>query len=196
MTNDRLARQIDFLLEIDKLKSIYRRSYLLTEERNENSAEHSWHVAILAMVLAEHVDEPVDLPRVVQMLLVHDVVEIDAGDTFVYDQDAAARKAEQERKAADRIFGLLPDDQRAELAALWDEYERGDTPEARFAMAVDRLMPLLHNAHTRGKAWREHGVRSEQVIGVNSRIGAASVQLWDYARALIEDAVRKGHLAP
>ncbi len=195
MTQDRLARQIEFLLEIDQLKSVYRRSYLLSQERHENSAEHSWHVAMLAMVLAEHVDEPLDVPRVVKMLLIHDVVEIDAGDTFVYDRAAAADKAEPERKAADRIFGLLPEDQRAEFVGLWEEYERGDTPEARFAMAVDRLMPLLHNVHTQGRAWREHGVRCGQVIEVNARIGASSGRLWDYVRPLIEAAARKGHLA-
>ncbi|MBN1346842.1 MAG: HD domain-containing protein [Phycisphaerae bacterium] len=195
MPDDRLARQIQFVLEIDKLKSIYRRSYLLNEQRNENSAEHSWHVAMLAMILVEHVDEPVDLTRVVKMLLIHDIVEIDADDTFIYDEAAMAGKADAERKAADRIFGLLPEDQRDELIALWHEYEARQTPEARFALAVDRLMPLMHNVSTKGKAWREHGVTSRQVIKVNSRIGDASAELWDFARSRIEEAVAKGHLA-
>ena len=195
MTDDRLARQIEFLLEIDKLKSVFRRSYLLNCERRENSAEHSWHVAMLAMILAEHVDEPIDLARVLKILLVHDVVEVDAGDTMVYDEAAAVDKPAKERAAAERIFGMLPDDQRAELSGLWEEYEQGDSPEARFAMAVDRLMPLLHNYHTQGKTWREHGIKASQVLAVNARIGAASTSLWAYARSFIEDAVSKGYLA-
>lgn len=195
MAEDRLDRQIEFLLEIDKLKSVFRRSYLLSGERNENSAEHSWHVAMLAMILAEHVEEDVDLSRVVKMLLIHDIVEVDAGDTLVYDTAAAAKKAESEKRAADRIFGLLPDDQRSEFVECWEEYEESQTPEARFAMAVDRLMPMLHNYHTRGRAWRENGIKSSQVVKINSRIGNSSDRLWRYARSIIEDAVARGYLA-
>lgn len=196
MTDDRLDRQIAFLLEIDKLKSVFRQTYLLNAERFENSAEHSWHVAMAAMILAEHVDEEVDLPRVLTMLLVHDIVEVDAGDTYIYDDEAAAEKAKKEQAAAARIFGLLPDDQREKLIELWRDYEEQRTPEARLAMAVDRLMPLLHNVHTQGKSWREHGVARDPVVQINSRIAKASEHLWHYVEALIDDAVAKGYVRP
>lgn len=142
----RLARPIEFICEADKLKRVRRRSYLFEEDRRENSAEHSWHVALMAMVLAEHADETVDRERVLRMMLVHDIVEIDAGDVPVYDVAARATKVTEEVRAADRLFGLLPDDIGAEMRALWDEYEAQESPEARFARAMDRLMPLLHNA--------------------------------------------------
>ncbi len=196
MTSDRLDDQLRFILEIDRLKGVLRRTYLLDGTRRENSAEHSWHVAVMAAVLAEHANEAVDVGRVVRMLLVHDVVEVDAGDTFVYDRDAARSKAERERRAADRIFGLLPPDQRAELRALWEEYEAAETADARFAAALDRMMPVLHNIHTEGRAWRENGVTADMVIGRNSRIAEGSRVLWERVRALIGKAVERGHLAP
>src|SRR5436309_14613445 len=144
MDNDRFERQIRFILEIDKLKGILRRTYLLNVDRAENTAEHSWHLAIMAILLAEHANEPVDVARVVKMVLIHDIVEIDAGDTYCYDTEAALNKAERERAAADRIFGILPEDQSRELRELWDEFEEGRTPEARFALALDRFIPQLH----------------------------------------------------
>ena len=196
MTSDRLRDQVGFILEIDKLKGVVRRTYLVDGSRRENSAEHSWHVAVMAAVLAEHADEPVDAARVVRMLLVHDVVEVDAGDTFVYDTAAAESKAERERAAARRIFGLLPHDQGAELRALWEEFEAARTPDARFAAALDRMMPVLHNLHTGGRAWRENGVTADMVLARNRRIEEGSRALWEYLRAEIEGAVARGDLAP
>jgi len=196
MSDDRLQRQIRFILEIDSLKSVLRRSYLVGEDRPENSAEHSWHVAVMAVLLAEHANEPVDVARVVRMLLIHDVVEVDAGDTYVYDTAGAEAKAEREVRAADRVFGMPPEDQGRELRALWEEFEEGRTAEARFAAALDRLMPVLHNVHTEGRSWREHGITADRVIARNARMSEGSEALWEYARSLIEAAVAKGHLAP
>ena len=196
MSDDRLQRQIRFILEIDALKSVLRRSYLVGADRPENSAEHSWHVAVMAVLLAEHANEPVDVARVVRMPLIHDVVEVDAGDTYVYDTAGAEAKAEREVRAADRIFGMPPEDQGRELRALWEEFEEGRTAEARFAAALDRLMPVLHNVHTEGRSWREHGITADRVIARNARMSEGSEALWEYARSLIEDAVEKGHLAP
>jgi len=196
MTDERLRDQVRFILEIDRLKGVLRRTYLLDGTRRENSAEHSWHVAVMAAVLAERADEPVDAARVVRMLLVHDVVEVDAGDTFVYDTAAAESKAERERAAARRIFGLLPHDQGAELRALWEEFEAARTPDARFAAALDRMMPVLHNLHTGGRAWRENGVTADMVLARNRRIEEGSRALWEYLRAEIEGAVARGDLAP
>lgn len=196
MDDDRLQRQLRFILEIDRLKAVVRQSYLVGAERRENSAEHSWHVAVMAMVLAEHANARVDVGRVVTMLLVHDVVEVDAGDTYVYDPAGAADKAERERRAAARLFGLLPPDQGAELRALWQEFEAAESADARFAAALDRLMPVLHNVHTGGRSWREHGITADQVIGRNRGIAEGSEALWRHARAMIEAAVAEGKLAP
>jgi putative hydrolase of HD superfamily len=196
MTNDRLHDQIRFILEIDKLKGVLRRSYLVDETRRENSAEHSWHVAVMAIVLAEYANEPVDVSRVVRMLLVHDIVEVDAGDTFVYDTAGADAKADREWRAAERLFGLLPGEQGDELRSLWEEFESARTPDARFAAALDRMMPVLHNIHTGGRAWRENGVTADMVIGRNSRMADGSRELWEYARGLIERAVESGDLPP
>ena len=191
---DRLAQQIDFILEIDRLKSVLRRSYLFDEDRRENSAEHSWHVALAAMMLAEHADEAVDRERVMKMLLTHDIVEIDAGDVSVYDVEARAAKAHEEAKAAERIFGLLPDDLGAELRALWDEFEARETADARFAKAIDRLLPLLHNALGGGRTWKELGVVESQVREINAPIEHASGELWRYVCAALDQAVAEGVL--
>ena len=192
--NTRLDRQIAFILEIDKLKSVLRRSYLLNEDRHENSAEHSWHLSVMALVLAEHADAALDTLRVLKMLLVHDIVEIDSGDTYIYDAAGNDTKAEREQAAARRIFGLLPPDQGKELQALWQEFEARETPEAKFAAALDRLMPLLHNYHTEGRSWQEHGITKEQVLTLNRHIADGSEALWEYAEALIDDAAAKGYL--
>lgn len=194
MDTQRLNQQIAFLLEIDKLKSVLRRSYLLNETRKENSAEHSWHLSMMALVLAEHASAGIDTLRVLKMLLVHDIVEIDSGDTYIYDVAGNETKAVREQEAAQRIFGLLPKDQSAELQALWQEFEARETLEAKFAAALDRLMPLLHNYHTQGRSWREHGITKEQVLRLNRHIAADSQSLWDYAEALINDAAAKGYL--
>ena len=195
MTSDRLERQLAFIVEIDKAKSILRNSLVIEEGRRENDAEHAWHLAVMARLLAEYAREEIDIDRVIEMLLVHDIVEIDAGDTFVYDTAARVQKAEKERAAAERIFGLLPADQAATLRARWDEYEARQTPEARFAFALDRLQPLLLNFHSQGHAWRQHGVRRAQVMAVNASIADGAPELWEYARSLIEESVRRGYLA-
>ncbi len=195
MDAERFQRQLAFIVEIDQLKTVLRRSYLMDSSRRENSGEHSWHIALAATILAEYSDEPIDLHHVLKMLLVHDIVEIDAGDTFAYDVASHADKDERERQAADRLFGLLPDDQKRELRDLWDEFEALVTPEARFARAIDMLLPLLHNYHTAGKAWQEHGVTSDQVFSRAQQIGAASTVLWQQVQATIQTAVDRGYLA-
>lgn len=194
---DRLTRQLAFLAEIDRLKHILRQTWLLDSSRRENDAEHSWHIAVMALLLAEHAEAPVDLAKVIKMLLIHDVVEIDAGDTFIYDDAGHADKEEREQSAAKRIFGLLPPDQAAELRALWDEFEARETPDARYAAAIDRLQPLMHNYLTEGKAWRAHGVTADRVLAVNGeRISAASQSLWRAAEQMITESVENGHLLP
>lgn len=195
MSDRRLERQIGFLIEIDKLKNVFRRSYLMDNDRRENSAEHSWHVVLLATVLAEYANKEIDLLRVLKMLAIHDIVEIDAGDTFCYDEEGLRDKEEREEKAAHRLFGLLPEDQESELQRLWQEYEAGLTPESRFANAMDRLMPLLHNYHTEGRAWQEGGVDSGQVLARNAPIETGAAELWAFAREMIQDAVTRGYLA-
>ena len=190
----RLDQQIGFILELDTLKSVLRRSYLLNNTRRENSAEHSWHLSAMALVLAEHANVDIDQFRVLKMLLVHDIVEIDSGDTYIYDTAGNDTKAVREQEAAQRIFGLLPDDQKLELTRLWQEFEARETPEAKFAAALDRLMPLLHNYHTEGRSWREHGITKQQVLNLNRHIADGSQSLWEYAESLIGDAAAKGYL--
>lgn len=191
---DRLTRQLAFILEIDRLKCVIRRTLLTDRSRRENSAEHSWHLAVMALVLAEHAPEPVDVLRVVKMLLIHDIVEVDAGDVFLYDEAARAGKEERERAAAHRIFGLLPDGQGDELVDLWEEFEARETPEARFAYALDRLQPLMHNYATEGASWQEYGIRAGQVRDANRCIGLGAEALWEHASRLIEDAIERGWL--
>ncbi len=190
----RLEQQLLFIKEIDQLKDIYRRSYLLSQNRKENSAEHSWHVAVMALLLKDHADCEINVGRVVEMLLIHDIVEIDAGDTFCYDEKGKQSQYDRERKAAERIFGLLPDDQGKRLFDLWLEYDAEETDDARFAVAVDRLMPLLHNLGTEGKSWKENGVVKDQVLNHNKKIGKCSSRLWEYVEAKIIEAAEKGIL--
>lgn len=192
-TDDRLERQIRFILEIDRLKNVLRQN-MTTAGRPENSCEHSWHITVMAVLLGEHANERIDLLRVLKMLLVHDVVEIDAGDTYCYDLAAAAGQAQRERAAAERIFGLLPPDQGDEMRRLWEEFEQRRTPEARFAAAMDRLQPVLLNYFTQGEAWRRREVTNAQVMARNRTIGDGAARLWEYARGLIEDAARKGYI--
>src|SRR5262245_34096696 len=191
---DRFERQVRFILEIDKLKTIIRRTYLLNEDRAENTAEHSWHLTIMAMLLAEHANEHVNVARVIKMVLVHDIVEIDAGDTYFYDTAAALDKAEREHAAAERIFGILPEDQGEELRQLWEEFEARTTADARFAVALDRFMPQLHNYHTHGRSWAEHGITADRVLERNECMGEGSAKLWECTRALVDDAIAKGLL--
>ncbi len=193
---DRLTRQIEFLVEIDKLKTVLRRAYLAADaSRRENSAEHSWHVSVMALVLAEYSQKDIDLSRVIRMLLIHDIVEIDAGDTGIYDSRGAVDKVDREKRGASRIFSLLPQDQYQDLLEIWDEFENSATPEAKFARAVDRLMPLIHNYHTEGKRWKEDGITYEQVLAVNQILRESSPKLWEFALSLIDECVAKGYLA-
>jgi putative hydrolase of HD superfamily len=196
MTAERLGMQIAFLLEIDKLKHIYRSGYLLDQSRHDTDVDHSWHFAMMTLMLSEYANGPLDTFKVVKMALIHDIVEIDAGDVCIYDRKdpSACHKAEQ--AAAKRIFGMLPPDQAAELTALWEEFERRETPEAKFAVAIDRLDPVLHNYYTQGKAWRERGTTADEVLKVISHIGFASPELWELVRGLVEDGVEKGYLKP
>lgn len=191
----RLDRQIEFLCAIDELKRVQRQTTLLDGSRRENSAEHSWHLALYAIVLAEY-GGGLDVHRVLRMVLVHDIVEIDAGDTFIYDEAGQADKQDRERRAADRLFALLPADQAGRLRAAWDEFEERRTPEARFAYAIDRLQPLLHNHRTAGAAWRRHRITAGQVDAKNAPIAAGAPRLWKLARSLIAESVRRGDLAP
>ena len=193
MDHDRLEQQLTFLKEIDKAKGVFRRTRLLDNSRYENDAEHAWHVAVMAMILAEHANaKELDLAKVVKMLLIHDIVEIDAGDTYLYDTAGQAQKAEKESRAAVRIFGLLPEDQRTACIALWEEFEDRETPEARFAAALDRLGPLIQNASTGGYAWRKHGISRQQAEAANERIAEGSDGIWQYAKALLAESEEKG----
>lgn len=191
---DRLQNQIDFIAECDKLKRVERMTRLIGGGRRENSAEHSWDIALMAMVLAEHANEPFDLLRTLQMLLIHDLVEIDAGDTFLYDEVGTADKRQREEQAAERIFGMLPGDQAAQFRAIWEEFEERETPEARFAASVDRLTGMVHNARNEGGTWREHDITRDKVEHFNAHIERGSRVLADHARSIIQGAVDRGQL--
>lgn len=191
----RFISQIEFILEVDKLKKIQRRTTLLDGSRQENSAEHSWHIALIVLVLSEYAEEDnLDFLQVIKLLLAHDLVEIDADDTYCYDEVGAQDQKEREMKAADRIFNILPADQADSFRSLWNEYEARQTAESRFANALDRLQPLLHNYVTRGHTWQKYGIRKNQVIARMRPVNEGSSFLWDYAQKLIDDAVRKGYL--
>ena len=190
----RIEEQLAFLVEVDRLKSVLRQTQLCDGTRRENSAEHSWHVALMAEVLAEHAEPPVNASRVIRMLLVHDLVEIDAGDTFAYDTGANSDREAREQKAADRIFGQLPDPQGRELRTLWDEFERGNTADARAAVALDRLQPLLLNHRTNGGSWRTHGVRRAQVLARMEPIRVALPAVWPTVEAIVAENCSLGHI--
>jgi len=192
---NRLIRQIDFIVEIDKLKQVLRQSAVISDRRRENDAEHSWHLAVMAMLLSEYVKEDnIDLLKVIKMVLVHDLVEIDAGDTFAYDEAGHDDKEARELKAAERIFNLLPSDQTEEIWSLWQEFEEKQTPEARYAASLDRLQPLLLNYHTEGHTWKKPGVNSEKVYRRMAVIKESLPEVWDYVVEIIEDSVSKGYL--
>ena len=191
---ERLKKQLDFVLEIDKVKNIYRQTYLADGNRKENDAEHSWHLALMAVLLSEYSNEPVDLSRVVPMVLAHDLVEIDAGDTYAYDAAGAATKEERETKAADRIYGLLPEDQGKWLRELWDEFEACETPEAKFAHVLDNCQPLFLNDASDGRSWTEHGVKKSQIYKRNRRTGEGSGEIWEYMQELIDKHIKLGHV--
>jgi len=194
MNFEHLLQQVAFIHEIDKVKYIQRKSRLFSSDRRENDAEHSWHLAVMAMVLARHANEPVDTLKVIKMLLIHDVVEIDAGDVFLYDTVLNHTNTEAERKAAERIFGLLPTEQAEEFTAIWEEFEAGETPEAKFARAIDRLEPLLQDVSNKGIVWREHNISYDKVVQKNSIIQQGSQTLWDFGKSLIDEMAEKGVL--
>lgn len=193
--NARLEQQIQFIIEVDKIKNIYRRNWVIGSDRHETDAEHSWHLAIMAMLLAEHVtDYQVDVLKVIKMVLVHDIVEIDAGDTYCFDQQAGLNKEAREQVAADRLFGLLPTDQAQEMRALWDEFEQRESPEAKLADALDRLQPLLLHYNTNGKSWQEHGITSDKVKERNKRTKDIAAELGRLVDQVIQDSIAKGYL--
>ena len=191
----RLVRQIEVIAECDKLKEIFRQTLNTQSRRAENDAEHSWHLCLCVIVLAEHANVPdLDVLHVLKMLIVHDLVEIDAGDTFAYDVAAMANQHEREAVAAERIFGLLPPDQAAAFRALWDEFEAKETPEAKFATAVDRFQPMLLNCRSQAAAWNRHGVTHDRVVARNRHIADGCDELWRYAEAMLQEVVDAGHL--
>lgn len=192
---DRLRRQMAFCLEIDKEKFIGRQTYLSDGVRKENDAEHAWHMAIMTLLLSEYSNEKIDVLKTIGMLLIHDLVEIDAGDTYAYDEEAKKTQHAREKAAAERIFGLLPEDQGSRLKSWWEEFESGDTPEARFARTMDHVQPLMLNAATEGKSWEEHGVHLSQILNRNQETARGSEQLWQYAREnFIEPNLRAGRI--
>ncbi len=209
MSNERLKCQLEFLLEADKMKSLYRQTYIIADEspaasrndypdnvpskRRENDAEHSFHLALFAMILAEHSNERIDVLKVMKMVLIHDIVEIDAGDTYCYDKAGNSTKREREEKAADRLFGLLPSDQQQEYRGLWEEFERMDTPESKFAAALDRMQPMLLNFAKGGISWREHNVKYSQVYERNKHIKNGSEEIWEYVEEMLKSAMGKGY---
>ncbi len=191
---ERLEKQIRFIVEADKVKNIFRQTYLADGERKENDAEHSWHLAMMAVLLQEHMKEKADLAKVMTMVLIHDLVEIDAGDTYAYDEKGARTKREREVKAADRIFGLLPEDQGAYFRELWEEFEAYKTPEAKFAHLLDNFQPLLLNDASGGKSWKEHGVHRAQPMKRNERIPETSETVWEKMLEIFDKHVECGNL--
>ena len=194
--DERLKKQLDFILEIDKEKNIFRQTHLSGRGRNENDAEHAWHMAIMAYLLQEYANEPVDVTRVMLMCLIHDVVEIDAGDTYAYDTEGLKTQKAREDAAKERIYSLLPDDQKQALQSIFDEFEQNSTPEARFAHAMDNLQPLLLNDSNDGGDWREHQVTAAQVYGRQSKTAEGSQKLYEITDELLQKHIKKRNLRP
>ena len=194
MDIERFKKQLDFILEIDKEKEIYRQTHLTEYKRQENDAEHAWHMAIMIYLLKEYANEEFDVAKAMMMALTHDIVEIDAGDTYAYDNANLVTQKDREEKAADRIYGLLPDEQRDELRALFEEFEEGKTPEAKFARVMDNFQPLILNDSNNGKDWRVHGIKKSQVEKrqISSKMGSEAI--WEYTKDLIDNNVKKGNL--
>ena len=192
---ERLDKQFDFIREADKIKQIFRQSYICDGSRKENDAEHSWHLALMAVILSEYANEEIDVLRVISMVLIHDIVEIDAGDTYAYDSTGNETKRERELSAAERIFNILPKDQALYMRSLWDEFEERITPESKFANMLDRVQPLTLNDASKGKAWTEHNVKLSQVINRNAITAEGSEELWKYAKDnIIEPNVKNGSI--
>ena len=195
--DDRLKKQLDFALEVDKEKNIFRQTHLSGHGRNENDAEHAWHMALMAYLLKEYSNEPVDIARVMIMCLIHDVVEIDAGDTYAYDEEGLKTQKEREDKAKERIFSILPVDQKEELIALFDEFEEYQTPESKFAHAMDNLQPLILNNSNGGDDWKEHEVTAEQIYGRQSKTRLGSEKLYEeVTEKLVQENIEKGNIRP
>jgi putative hydrolase of HD superfamily len=194
MQTDNLLKQVSFIKEIDKLKYIQRKTKLFNSDRNENDAEHSWHLAMMTIVLAEHSDKPINVLKVLKMVLIHDIVEIDAGDVFLYDTTKSHTNTDEEFIAAKRIFGLLPTEQAEEFIAIWEEFEEGLTDEAKFAKSMDRFEPLLQNTSNNGGTWVEYNVPYQTVYDKKKVIGDGSTTIWNYAENLINESVDKGIL--
>ena len=188
----KLERQLRFLLELDKQKEITRQTYLADGSRKEGDAEHAWHMAVMVFLLADYANEKIDVLKAVKMALLHDVVEIDAGDTYAYDTEGNKTKGERERKAADRIYGMLPAEQKEEYRVLWEEFEEGKTPEAKFVNTLDKVQPLLLNHASKGKSWKEHNIRQSQILERNKKTHEGSETLWEYCRKLIAENVESG----
>lgn len=192
--DDRLKEQIDFILEIDKMKEILRQNYLADGSARENDADHSWHLAMMALILSEYSNEKVDVTRVVPMVLTHDLVEIDAGDTYAYDEAGALTKEKREKAAADRIFGILPKEQGTWMRGLWDEFEACNTPESKFAHVLDNSLPLFLNHAAGGISWKEHKVKRSQIYKRNRITGDGSAKIWEYMQELIQENINKGNI--
>lgn len=190
----RMEQQLKFIIEIDKVKNIFRQTYLADMNRKENDAEHSWHIALMAYLLQEYADESVDVGRVMLMVLIHDLVEIDAGDTYAYDEKGAETKKERETAAADRIFGLLPADQSEYLRSLWDEFEEYKTADAKYAHLLDNFQPLLLGDAADGSSWDEHEVKKSQIYKRNEHIEATSKEIWNKMQEIIDKHIELGHI--
>lgn len=190
---NRLKKQIDFIIEIDKLKKIIRKTPLFDNSRKENDAEHSWHISLMAIILLEYSNHKVDILRVIKMLLIHDLVEIDAGDTFLYAPNRNDRFS-IEKKAAEKIFSILPDDQKEEFLNLWVEFEQRNTDDSKFAAVLDRLEPLLQNYLTKGATWKEFDIEYNQVVNANEHICDGSLELWEYVKLILNESVDKNYL--
>lgn len=189
-----LDKIISFILETDKLKNIYRQTYVTGENRTENDAEHSFHLALMTAMMSQYSNEPIDVLKTMKMVLVHDIVEIDAGDTYCYDSEAAKTKLSREKIASERLFGILPHNIGEEFKGLWEEFEARETPEAKFALVMDRVQPILLNVSTEGRAWKEHGIYAEQVKQRVEPVKEGSVELWKYLMGVIESSCEKGYL--
>ncbi len=194
MDNERLKKQLEFILEIDKEKNILRQTHLTGYVRQENDAEHAWHMAIMVYLLKEYSNEDFDIAKAMMMALIHDIVEIDAGDTYAYDVENKKTQEERERKAAERIFGILPKEQKEELKGLFEEFEAGETKEAKFVRAMDNLQPLLLNNSNNGEDWKRHGIKKSQVLKRQERTKPGSEEIWDFSVKLVQENVKKGNL--
>ncbi len=193
--SERLRKQMDFIMEIDKLKKIIRQSYISDASRNETDTDHSWSLAMMCFVLSEYADENLDVLKTMKMVLIHDIVEIDAGDTYAYDSTGNSTKRDREVMAADRIFNILPKDQAKEMRELWEEFEERKTKEAKFANTLDKIQPVMLNDITNGQAWREHKVQKEQIMKRNSDTHEGSKALWEFCKILIDENIKKENIS-